>query len=108
RGDVFANERARIRAVIDEQRKGRSARQRLDAERSRSGKQVEHTSSGNRVVMSMYENVEERLSLAIGGRTNCRGFPTAERALPPTGRRHVRSSPCPAAAVLGGADDEGF
>ena len=47
RGDIFANKRARIRAVIDEQREDRPALQRLNAECSRPGKQVEHASAGN-------------------------------------------------------------
>ena len=45
--DIFAQQRARLGAVIDEQRKGRAARDRLDAERAGAGEQIEHPRTGD-------------------------------------------------------------
>src|SRR6202030_4310457 len=50
RGSVFAQERTRFCAVIDEQRKRRTARQSLDAERTGTREEVEHACSRQRIV----------------------------------------------------------
>src|SRR5262249_52162761 len=68
RGDIGANERARLGRLIDEQRKGGTARERLDAERAGAGKQIEHAGAGDGIAVGVEENVEQRLAQPVGGR----------------------------------------
>src|SRR5690242_15449495 len=65
--DIFANERAGFGAVLDKQSEMRTAGQRLDAERARPGKQVKHPGAGDRVGISMHQNIEQRFAQPVGG-----------------------------------------
>ena len=80
RGDVFANERARGRAIVDEQHERRAVRGRLDPERAGTGEQIEHARAGDRIAIGVQENVEQRFAQAIGGRADCVRFRAGERA----------------------------
>ena len=80
RRDVLAQQRARLGAVVDEQRKRRAARQRLDPERAGAGEQVEHARAGDRIAIGVHEDVEQRLAQAVGGRTDRVRFRRGERA----------------------------
>src|SRR5262249_42468229 len=65
--DIRANERARFRAVIDEQRKRRAARYRLETERPGAGEEIEHARTDERVVIGMHQDIEQRLAQTVGG-----------------------------------------
>ncbi len=70
RFDIVAQQRAGLGAVVDEQRKSRAARHRLDAERAGAGKQIQHPRAFDRVVIGMNEDVEDRLAQAVRGRAD--------------------------------------
>ena len=95
--DILAQQRARLRAVIDEQRESRAARQRLDAERAGAGKQIEHARAGDRIAVGVHQDVEQRLAQPVGGRADAP--PTSARRagaraiVPPTMRISVSAAP---------------
>src|ERR687888_156890 len=68
RRDVLPQQRARLGAVVDEQRKGRAARERLETERAGAGKEIEHARAADRIAIGVNENVEQRLAQPVGGR----------------------------------------
>ena len=68
--DIGAQKRARLGAVVDEQREPRAARKSLDRERPRSREQVNHARALDLAGESVLENVEDRLAQALRGRTN--------------------------------------
>ena len=80
RRDVLADERARLGAVVDEQREGGAARERLEPERAGAGEQVEHARAGDRIAIGMDEDVEQRLAQPVGGRPDRLRFRRGERA----------------------------
>src|ERR1700720_2736911 len=94
-GDVLANERACFGAVIDKQCEGSAARQRLDAERASPREQVEHASAGDRVVVGMQQNIEQRLAQPIGGRPNDRRLRAGQGAPPQSSADHAHQSMIP-------------
>ena len=80
RRDVLADERARLGAVVDEQRKGRAARQRLEPERAGAGEQVEHARAGDRIAIGVGEDVEQALAQPVGRRADRLAARRGERA----------------------------
>jgi hypothetical protein len=68
--DIAAEQRARFRAIVDEQGKRSTARNRLDAKRPGAGEEVEHARALNWVVVGVNEDVEQRLAQAVRGRTD--------------------------------------
>ena len=68
RRDVLAQERARLGAVVDEQRERRAARERFEPERAGAGKKIEHARAGDRIAVGVSEDVEQRLAQPVGGR----------------------------------------
>ena len=68
RRDVLAQQRARLRAVVDEQREGRAARERLEPERAGAGEEIEHARAGDRIAVGVDEDVEQGLAQPVGGR----------------------------------------
>src|SRR5579863_4350461 len=68
--DIVTHQGARLRAVVDKERKFSAARNRLDAERAGAGKQVEHAGIRNRIVVGVNQDVEERLAQTIRCGTN--------------------------------------
>ena len=70
RFDVVAEQRARLRAVVHEQREPRAARRCLDAERAGAGEEIEHARTLNWVVIGMNEDVEHGLAQAVRGGAN--------------------------------------
>ena len=82
---VFADQAARLGAVVDEEREGRAARQRLEAHGARAGEQVEDARARDRVVVGVREDVEDRLAQAVGGR--------ADGVRPRSGERRPRKRP---------------
>ena len=64
--DIAADGRARVRALLHEQAEARAARHRLEPERARAGKQIEH--AGVREIelwRAVLEHVEQRLAHAV-------------------------------------------
>ena len=70
RFDIVAQQRAGFRAVVDEQREFRAARDRLDAERAGAGKQIEHARIRDRIVIGVDQDVEQRLAQPVRGGTD--------------------------------------
>src|SRR5580700_3409305 len=70
RFDIGAQKRARLGAVVDEQREPRPARKRLDRERPRAREQVNDARALDLAGESMLENVEDRLAQALRGRAD--------------------------------------
>ena len=108
--DILAQQRARLRAVIDEQRERRAARDRLEPERAGAGEQVEHARAGDRIAVGMHQDVEQRLAQPVGGRADACDFGAASarpRNRPPTMRiqRPRRLIPPPLAGEGGRAAD---
>ncbi len=68
RRDVLPQQRARLGAVIDEQRKGGAARERLEPERAGAGKEIEHACAADGIAIGVNENVEQCLAQPVGGR----------------------------------------
>jgi hypothetical protein len=60
--DVGADERARLRSLVDQQRKGRPPRDRLQPERARAGEQVEHARARDRIAIGVDQDVEQGLA----------------------------------------------
>ena len=89
RRDVLAHQRARLGAVVDEQRECGAARERLDPERAGAGEQVEHARAGDRIAIGVRRmlNSASRSRSAVG-RTACDfGAASARpRRRPPTMR----------------------
>jgi len=56
--DIVAQQRARLDTFVNEQRIGRAARDRLDAERAGAGKKIEDARAGDGVAVRMGEDVE--------------------------------------------------
>ena len=84
--DIVAQQRARLRAIVDEQRERCAARDRLDAERAGAGEQVEHARAFDRIVIGVDEDIEHA-TRASGPRSGgCR----ARRARPDCGPSIVR------------------
>ena len=101
--DIGADQRACLGAVVDEQREGRAARDRLQPERAGAGKQVEHARARDRIAIGMDQDIEQRLAQAVGGRPDRLRFRAASvrpRSRPPTMRISGLS---PIAAPLAGA-----
>jgi hypothetical protein len=65
---VLAQQRSGLRSLVDEQSKCRAAGQRLEPERARPGKEIEHARIRDGIAVGMDENVEQRLPQPIGGR----------------------------------------
>ena len=65
RFDIVAQQGARLRTIIDEQRKPRAARDRFDAERAGAGEQIDDARIDDRIAVAMREDVEQRLAQAI-------------------------------------------
>ena len=65
--DIVAQQRAGLRAIVDEQRERSPARSGLDAERAGAGEQVEHARAFDRIVIGVDENIEHRLAQAVRG-----------------------------------------
>src|SRR5262245_12389512 len=80
RGDVLAQQRARLRGVVDEQREGGTARERLEPERAGAGEEIEHARAGDGVAISVNEDIEQRLAQAVGGRPDRPRFRRDQRA----------------------------
>src|SRR6516225_2802366 len=80
RGDVLPQQRARLGAVIDEQREGRAARERLEPERAGTGKEIEHARAADGIAIGVNENVEQRLAQPVGARPDRRRFRRGVRA----------------------------
>ena len=78
--DILAHQRARLGAVVDEQREGRAARERLEPERAGAGEQVEHARAGDRIAIGVDQDVEQRLAQPVGGRPDGLRFRRGERA----------------------------
>src|SRR5262249_5376241 len=78
--DVLAQQCARLGAVVDEQRKGRAARERLEPERAGAGEEIEHARAGDRIVIGVDEDVEQRLAQPVGGRPDGLRLRRGERA----------------------------
>src|SRR5580704_15880396 len=70
RFDIGAQKRARLGAVVDEQREPRPARKRLDRERPCAREQVNDARALDLAGESMLENVEDRLAQALRGRAD--------------------------------------
>src|ERR1700722_177687 len=70
RFDIGAQKRARLSAVVDEQREPRAARKSLDCERPRPSEQVNHPRALDLAWESVLKNVEDRLPQSLRGRTN--------------------------------------
>src|SRR5262245_29193047 len=68
RRHVLAQQGARLGAVVDEQRKGGAARERLEPERAGAGEEIEHARAGDRIAVGVDEDVEQRLAQPVGGR----------------------------------------
>src|SRR5437660_8401730 len=66
--DVLSDQRARFGPVIDEESKGRATRHRLQAKRPGAGEKVKHAGAGDRVVIAVRQDVEERFAQAVAGR----------------------------------------
>ena len=78
--DIGADGAARRHRLLDEERKGRAARQRLEAERAGAGEEVEHAGALQHIAMAVGENVEDRLAQAVGGRPRVAAGGRGERA----------------------------
>ena len=65
RVDIAAQQRARFRAIVDEQHEGSPARQRLQSHRAGSGEQVEHPRPAHRIAVGMLEDIEQRLAQPV-------------------------------------------
>src|ERR1700732_2504107 len=63
--DIVAHQGARLRAIVDEERELRAARDPLDAKRAGTGKQVEHARIRNRIVVTVDQDIEQRLAQAV-------------------------------------------
>ncbi len=94
--DVAAQQRARLRAVIDEQHEGRAARQRLKPERAGAGEQVEHAGALDRIAVGVRQDVEQRLAQPVGGRPDRLRFGRQQACARGTGRRRCASAVPPA------------
>src|SRR5262249_37443043 len=70
RSDVLAQQRARLGRVVDQQRKGRAARERLKAERTRAGKEIEHARTGDRIAIGVDKDVEQGLAQPVRRRAD--------------------------------------
>ena len=70
RFDIVAQQRAGLRAIIDEQREFRAARDRFNAERAGAGKQIEHAGIRDRIVIGMDQDIEQRLAQPVRGGTD--------------------------------------
>ena len=66
--DVGADKRARLGAVVDEQRERCAARAGLEAERAGAGEEIEHARAGDGIAIGVDEDVEQRLAQPVGGR----------------------------------------
>src|ERR1700730_12159221 len=64
---VLPDQRPRFGSVIYEQREGRAARYRLQAERTGAGEEIEDAHAGDRIVVAMRQDVEERFTQAVAG-----------------------------------------
>ena len=80
RGNVLAQQRARLGALVDEQDESGAARGRLDAERAGAGEKIEHARAGDRIAVGMEENIEQRFAQPVGGRPDRLGLRRGERA----------------------------
>ena len=80
RGDVLAQQRACLRALIDKQGERGAVRQCLDSERAGAGKKVEHPRAGDQVAVCVQQNIKQRLPETIGGGADRRRFRAGERA----------------------------
>ncbi len=68
--DVLADQGARLRALVDEEGVGRPPRQRLEAERSGAGEEIEDARPHRRIVVGMGQDVEDRLAQPVRGRAD--------------------------------------
>ena len=93
RGDVLAQQRARLGALVDEQDESGAARGRFDAKRAGAGEKIEHTRAGDRIAVGVEQNVEERFAQAVGGRPDRLGLRRSKRAAAqaPADDAHQRS-----------------
>ena len=81
RVDIGSDEPARLGVLVDEDGRLRAARQRLEAERSRSREEIDHASARDGVAVAMHENIEERLPQPVRRRTD--RLPLRRRQGPP-------------------------
>ena len=79
---VLADEAAALDACLDEHRRRRAARDRLDAERAGAGEEVEHARALARQVVAVDEDVEERLAQPVARRTDVVRARCGERPAP--------------------------
>ncbi len=61
RGDVLAQQRTRLGALIDKQCESGAARQCLDSECAGASKKVEHPRAGDRIAVGVREDIKQRL-----------------------------------------------
>src|SRR5262252_4226813 len=94
-GDVLANERTCFGAVIDKQCEGRATRQRFDAKRASPREQIEHACAGDRVVIGMHQNIEQRLAKPVGSWPNSRRPRADQSATAQSATDHAHQSMIP-------------
>src|SRR5262249_21820497 len=97
--DIVAQQRARLCAIVDKQRKGSSPRDRLDAERAGAGEEIEHAGALDSVVVGVDEDVEERLAQAVRGRTDRLRRRCGEIAAPQSPADHAHALRVPRAKI---------
>ena len=95
RRNIFANECTRLGVVIDKQCESCAPRQRLDAECAGAGEQVKDAGAGERVIVGVHQNVEQRLAQPIGGGTDRRRFWAGQCAASQPSAHHAHHSMIP-------------